>query len=258
ERHEAAIKQAEARVKQMQARKDTAEAERVASAKAVKKAESFAKSAAAYRKFRKLAYDRIEGLAKQDSIAERLVDEKFASYQAAFEAEVAANVAIDTAKAQEKAAEAKIEETKADIEEANAQVKVAEAERDKAKVMLDFATIRAPFNGKITQRGLFPRSFVRAATLSGTSVPLFTVERTDKFRVVVQVPDRDVPFVDEGDPAFVEMDAIPGGLFKAKVSRKSDSEDPQTRLMHVEIDVENNCGKIRAGMFGRVTIILEK
>jgi multidrug efflux pump subunit AcrA (membrane-fusion protein) len=35
-------------------------------------------------------------------------------------------------------------------------------------------------------------------------------------------------------------------------------EDPQTRLMHVEIDLENRTGELKAGMFGMVTIVLEK
>ena len=33
---------------------------------------------------------------------------------------------------------------------------------------------------------------------------------------------------------------------------------PQTRLMRVEIDVDNPTGKIAQGMYGRVTIVLEK
>src|SRR5262249_30978757 len=49
----------------------------------------------------------------------------------------------------------------------------------------------------------------------------------------------------------------------ATISRIADSEDPETRLMHVEIDLPNPPGKtrkgmIRHGMYGRVTIILDK
>jgi RND family efflux transporter MFP subunit len=78
-------------------------------------------------------------------------------------------------------------------------------------------------------------------------------------RVVVQIPDRDVPYCDPGDPATVELDALPGQKIPlAKVSRVSMSEDAETRLMHVEVDVPNPTGKIRNGMYGRVTILLEK
>ncbi len=38
----------------------------------------------------------------------------------------------------------------------------------------------------------------------------------------------------------------------------ADSEDPTTRLMHVEIDLANPTGKIAQGMYGHVTIHLDQ
>jgi RND family efflux transporter MFP subunit len=83
------------------------------------------------------------------------------------------------------------------------------------------------------------------------------VERTDRMRVAVQIPDRDVPYADPGDPATVEIDALPGRKFDARISRIANSEDTQTRLMRVEIDLLNPTGQIRKGMYGRVTIVLD-
>jgi RND family efflux transporter MFP subunit len=77
-------------------------------------------------------------------------------------------------------------------------------------------------------------------------------------RVVVQIPDRDVVYTDVGDTASVEIESLPGPKFAAKVSRISQSQDPKTRLMNVEIDLPNPTGKIRDGMYARVTILLDK
>jgi RND family efflux transporter MFP subunit len=74
----------------------------------------------------------------------------------------------------------------------------------------------------------------------------------------VQVPDPDVPYCRPGEAAVVEIDALPGKKFDAKVARIARSEDPNTKLMHVEVDVPNPTGEIRQGMFGWVTIILDK
>jgi RND family efflux transporter MFP subunit len=124
--------------------------------------------------------------------------------------------------------------------------------------MVDFATIRAPYDGYITQRSKLPGDFVKAGT-EGASEPLLTVERTDKMRVVVQIPDRDVPYCDPDDEATVEIDALPGVRFPdAKVSRIARSEEPHTKLMRVEIDLDNRNGKLRQGMFGWVTIVLDR
>lgn len=103
-----------------------------------------------------------------------------------------------------------------------------------------------------------PGDFIRAASAGTPAPPLLTVDRIDKLRVVMDVPDRDAPYADVGDEATVEVDALPGQLFKAPVARIADSLDTQTRMMRVEIDLPNSAGKLRHGMYGRVTIILEK
>ena len=56
----------------------------------------------------------------------------------------------------------------------------------------------------VTKRNFHPGDFIRSADAGGERVPLLAVERIDVMRVVVQVPERDVPFVDLGDPAVVE------------------------------------------------------
>src|SRR5262249_17469816 len=153
------------------------------------------------------------------------------------------------------ASEAKILQAEADVDAAKSEVRVAEAELEKCQVQVGFATIIAPFKGVVTHRSLFPSDFVRAAGESG-AVPLLTVQPTDLMRVIVQVPDRDVIYTDVGDPADLELDGLPGQKFSAKISRIAQSQDAQTRLMHVELDLPNPTGKIRNGMYGRVMILL--
>ena len=141
------------------------------------------------------------------------------------------------------------------VEEAG--VAVAQANLEKSEVRLAFATIRAPFDGVVTQRNFFPGDFIRSANQGGNE-PLLTVQRVDKMRMIVAVPDRDVPFVDVGAAVEVEIDALPGKKWLAKVSRIAGFEDPRTRTMRVEIDLPNPTGQIRPGMNGKATIVLER
>jgi RND family efflux transporter MFP subunit len=242
----------------MQARVLTAEAEKKASEAAVVQADATAKSTAAALRFRQQQLKRMKDLFALQSIEERLVDEKTEQRDAALEGHHAAEAATLTSRAQVMAAQAKIEQAKADVKEALADVQVAQAQLEKAQVLVIYSTITAPFDGIVTQRSLFVGDFVRAATESGNRTPLLTVQRTDLFRVVVQVPDRDVPFCDPGDQAIVQIDALPGQQFPGKVARIASSEDPDTRLMRVEIDLPSPKDQIRSGMYGRVTIILDK
>jgi multidrug resistance efflux pump len=203
ERHKAAVEQAKARVAQMNAHVASAVAAKDATDAAVLRARAASKSAAAYLVFRQRELARLTRLSREESAIEpRLVEEKEKERDAAREAAHAGEAAVATAKAEVKAAEAKIAQARADVVEANAEVRVAEADLRLAQVMVGFATIRAPFDGLVTYRSRFPFDFVRAGE-QGARVPLLTVERTDKFRVVVQVADRDVPYADKGDRATV-------------------------------------------------------
>jgi RND family efflux transporter MFP subunit len=257
QRRAAALDQAGARVAQMEAHVVSAKADLEAARSAVPQAEATAKSKAAELRFREKQLRRMKDLFATKSIDERLVDETMERQDAAREAQIAAEEGVVSAKAKVASEAARIQAAEADVDEARAEVKVAQAELERAQVFVRFATITAPFDGIVTHRGIFPGDYVKAAS-EGAHAPLLTVQRTDKLRVVVQVPDRDVPFCDPGDPATVEIDALPGEKFPAKVARVGRSEDPETRLMHVEIDLPNPTGKICHGMYGRVTILLQK
>ena len=255
----AALEQARARVIQMGARVVSAKADLEAARATVPQAEALAKSKAAELRFRQKQLERMRDLFASKSIDERLVDEKTEQRDAAREAEISAREGVSTAKAKVDSVAAQIKQAEADVTEAEAEVRVAQAELEKADVLVGFATVVAPFDGVITQRNYFPFDYVRTPHESAGSVPLLTVQRMDLMRVVVQIPDRDVPLCDAGDKAIVEIDALSDQQIPpAKVSRVSRSEDPETRLMRVEIDLPNPIGKICNGMYGRVTIILDR
>jgi RND family efflux transporter MFP subunit len=247
----AQLEQAKASVGLADARLDSAKADLKAAEAKVVQANATARSARAWRTFREKQFKRMQELFASKSIDERLVDESQDQMEAAAETERSGRAGIDTAEAEKEAANARIKQAEADVA-------VAVANQKKAQVMVDFATLRAPYDGYITQRSKLPGDFVKAADDGSEGTPLLTVERTDKMRVVVQVPDPEVPYCHPGEDAVVEIDALPGKKFNAKVARIARSEDPQTKLMHVEIDVPNPAGEIRQGMYGWVTILLDK
>jgi HlyD family secretion protein len=256
--YEAQIKQARSRVDQMEAAIKSARADLLAARAAVPQAEALAKSKAASLRFREKQLKRYRDLLELQSVDERLVDEAIEQRDAAREAEIAAREGVNSANANVTAADARVTKAEADRDAALSEIDVAQSLFEKAQVQVGFATIYAPFDGVITERNYFRNDFIRSARDGGERQSLLTVQRIDKFRVVVQVPDRDVPYARKGNPATVEIDAIPGEKFPGRVARVARSEDPQTRLMHLEIDMPNKDDKVADGMFGRVTITLKK
>ena len=257
------VRRTEAKVRQSQAAITTADADARSAAAGVALAQAELKSKASYRAYRQKQRDRIKGLFAQQAIDAKLVDEQEDQFEAAGSAELAAGEAVNAATQKLAAAKAKVEQARADESYAETEVAVAKAQLDKSVALLDYTVVKSPYAGVVTRRSFSRGDFVRSADSGGDRVPLLSVERTELMRVVVQVPDRDVPFVNPGDPAVVLIDALPGAVFqtagteKVAVSRLADSEDPQTRTMRTEVDVKNPDGRLRRGMYGRVTLTLE-
>ena len=99
---------------------------------------------------------------------------------------------------------------------------------DGSRVKLSFATITAPFDGVITRRQFNPFDFIASADGGSKVEPLLTVERIDKMRVVVNVPEREARLIEPGKTVEVEfIDVLPGQKMPGKVSRVSFALDPR-------------------------------
>jgi RND family efflux transporter MFP subunit len=257
------VVRAKARVDQMTAAITTAEADLGAATAVIALAQAEKKSKSSYRGYRAQQRDRFAVLVARSAIDATLADEQESQYQAAMSAELAAGEAVVAARQKEAAAKARVKQAQADLRYAEAEVDTAKARLEKSEVLLGYTVIRSPYTGVVTKRNFHPGDFVRSADAGGDRLPMLTVERTDVMRVIIQVPERDVPFVDRGDPAVIEVDALPGVVFKTRgadkveISRMAASEDPHTRMMRTEVHVKNPGGKLRRGMYGRATLILQ-
>src|SRR5262249_28942252 len=186
----------------------------------------------------------------------KLVDEQQHELESARAGEHSARAAIVSARAQEATASARVRQARADATSARSAIRVAEARLARTRVLVDYTRVVAPFDGVVTQRGFHPGAFIRSAA-DGEPMPLLTVRRTDLMRVVVQVPDLDVPLLDVGDKATGATAARRGRDFGGTAAGRGKSEAPRPRPMRVEIDLPNPSGRLVAGMYGRATIELQ-
>jgi RND family efflux transporter MFP subunit len=137
---------------------------------------------------------------------------------------------------------------------------VAKADYDKAKALAQYQQIRAPFDGVITERKVDPGAFVRPA--SGEDViPLVTVDQINKLRAVIHVTMDQTVHLDIGDRIELVVDDVPGKKFPGAVSRTAGVFDERTRMMRVEVDLDNfpsdatGHRPLWAGTYGEVTIV---
>ena len=140
-----------------------------------------------------------------------------------------------------------------DFDNALAAMTVAQANYENAKTKLSYARITAPFSGIITRRFLDP-----GAVITLNNLTLFTLMDLDEVKVIVSVPERDVPSLQGVKIAKVIVDALPGKTFSGTVSRLSQAIDMATRTMPAEVDVDNPSHILKPGMFATVTLRVDE
>ncbi len=118
------------------------------------------------------------------------------------------------------------------------------------KAIEDYLVIRSPFNGVVTARNVFKGDFVDNA---GKTM-LFSVEDNSSLRVDVAVPEAFNAAKLKDNEATFTVSANPGQVFKAKLARKSDAIDPQTRSEIWEFTFPNAGGLLKPGMFAQITL----
>ena len=254
---DADVAQSQAAVAQAVAFIESAKADREAASTSVEQTVAEVERYVSMSNYHSKKFARYKELVQNKAIPQQIADEEEESYDSARASELASRKAVLNARAHVVAADARVKKAEADLAEAKASVHVADAKLAKAKVLVSYTRITSPYNGVVTKRNFFPGAFIRSAAEGGV-VPLLTIARVDKVRVVTEVPDRDVPLVDVGDDAEVTLDAFGTEVFPGKVSRFADAEDPNTRTMHTEIDLPNDDDRIRPGMYGIAKIILDR
>jgi RND family efflux transporter MFP subunit len=116
-----------------------------------------------------------------------------------------------------------------------------------------YLQVRAPFNGIVTERNVHPGSLVGPSnSASGAAMPMLRLEKAERLRLVVPVPEKYAGGIAEGGKIEFSVPAYPGQTFAGTVARIAHSVDVKTRTMPVELDVKNTDGRLSSGMFPEV------
>ncbi len=256
---EAEIARATAAVEQTQAAIRQMEAEVTRAGAALEETAAEALEKKAQREYRQAEYRRIKGLVDSGAVSRKLLDEATYQLDAALAAERAAEARVRTAEATVGAARANLDKAKADAKTAQAEVAVANADQSRAETMMQYATIRSPFPGVVTKRWVDRGAFIQPAAGNSAARPLLAVTRTDVVRVFVDLPMAEVGALDRGDKAVLDRIAVfPDKRFPGEITRFASALDMTSRMMRVEIDLDNPDGKLMPGYYGYVTVFLEQ
>jgi multidrug resistance efflux pump len=174
--------------------------------------------ALAERNYRKIRYERYVALGQKDSVQQTLIDEEQKGYLAAEYAAESADVKIHEAEAELKEKESILATAEADIEQKKSLIEVARKSRDRARAMVDYTQIAAPFDGVVVKRNVDVGTFVQNAS-TGHSEPLLTVARSDIVTLTMKVPDNAAPYVTCDTEAVIQLDELPGVVIRSVDSK---------------------------------------
>lgn len=107
---------------------------------------------------------------------------------------------------------------------------VAEIERDGARTIV---TIRATDPGVVTQRTVYPGQYVKEGEL------LIEVAQLEQVWLMLDIYERDLPFVVTGQTARVTTESAPGKLIDGEVDFVEPQVSPRTRTSTVRITLPN-------------------
>jgi RND family efflux transporter MFP subunit len=128
-------------------------------------------------------------------------------------------------------------------------VKAAQAQVQSVKDLEQYLTLRAPFDGIITERNIHPGALVGPGT---GSTPLLRLHQVSRLRLVVAVPEALVGAMVKGARVAFTVPAYPGETFYGVLNLMAHDLDEKTRTMPVELDVRNADLRLGAGMYPEV------
>lgn len=132
---------------------------------------------------------------------------------------------------------------------AQAQVEQAEAALASIKSQLQDATVTAPISGIIGKR------FYETGDMAAPQLPIVTIVQMDRVRIYFDATESDLGKLKLGQKAQVKVKSYPDLVFKGNVSKISPVLDPITRMVKVEILINNRDKKLKPGMFVGITVI---
>jgi multidrug efflux pump subunit AcrA (membrane-fusion protein) len=175
----------------------------------------------------KQAYDRANALFKRTLVPQQTLDDAATTLQSK---QASYDLSLQNAK-----------NLRASIQASEASMKLADRQ-------LRDTEIRAPFDGIVEKR------LVNLGELVKTQMPVMAIVRVDPLKVIAEIPEKMAPWIKEGQPVQLHVDAYPDRTFIGKVSRISPAVNTATRAFPFEALVPNQDAVLKPGTFSRVHI----
>ncbi|HEY4108225.1 efflux RND transporter periplasmic adaptor subunit [Puia sp.] len=137
-----------------------------------------------------------------------------------------------------------------------AQMEAALSDFKASSTITGYLTIYAPFDGVISARNVNLGAYIGPSG-KGSEMPIFTLQQQRHLRLVIEVPEAYKSFFKLNDRVRFTVRAFADRVFEGSISRRAGVMDKALRSEHVELDVQNDDGKLSPGMVAEAVIGLD-
>jgi membrane fusion protein, multidrug efflux system len=116
---------------------------------------------------------------------------------------------------------------------------------------LEDASLRAPFDGAVTERMASPGQYLRE------NAPVLTIVKSHPLRLMVEVPESAVSRVRLGTALMFSTEAAPGAQYKAIVRQLNPTLDAKSRSLTAEGRLAGADPRLKPGMFVQVRLVTD-
>jgi RND family efflux transporter MFP subunit len=156
--------------------------------------------------------------------------------------------ALDDARSALQARRAQHESARQNAKNLRASIQASQATMKLADRQLRDTDIRAPFDGYVEKR------LVNLGELVKSQMPVMAIVRLDPLKVVAEIPEKMAPWISDGRPVELHVDAYRDRAFVGKVTRISPAVNTGTRAFPFEALVPNTDAVLKPGTFARVHV----
>jgi RND family efflux transporter MFP subunit len=186
---------------------------------------------------------RYENLVKSGDVSQ-------SSYEKAKTQQETAEAAANSARKQYEAQVNNARQNFGAIEAAQAALNAAESQFAQAQKGLEDTSIRAPFDGFITDRSAAVGQWL------GTSSKVATLIRISTVKLQLQIPEQQAAMVHKGVVVTARVAAYPDRDFTGKIVAVVPAVDSNSRAFNAEARFDNSKAELRPGMFANAKVML--
>lgn len=147
--------------------------------------------------------------------------------------------------------------SKKDLEQAQSDYQKSEAEGKRAAAVISINKsngqgyeVKTPISGYVVEKNMTNNMQVR----TDNSQNLFTIADLSDVYVLVNIYESDISSVQAGDPVKITTLSYPDKVFTGKIDKIYNMLDPDEKVMHARVKIDNPGNLLKPQMFANVAI----